>query len=383
MLSGPAVTALTGGAARHGFTLDGDDLVVEPPKHGDRPIVTAKQAICGATASTAGLSGSIAQGVAVGYGRVSVATKFFPAITSLPYPGYVAGQNPTLKSFHNRLAWLVVVHTFPIGFNCPMERIPFRAVAPRASDHDYSVFLIDARTGVDALVYREGGPGGCTPGARVPPDVTVANESVSVPWTLVSRNPDGYSGTISATILPCEQAPNLVLVDRAGPNVDVEVTRPYGPPCGRPETVLIGLHAAVVTADLPAVIGHDPVGLTNLLSLPQSTQPETSPTTTTTSPTLISVDASDSGHTFDLTVGQVMTVQPLPGAQGMSLTSPAVSTNPAVLGPLTASPQPLVAEFRAWKEGATEITVPQSACINPSSGQSPCNGPFVVYVVVR
>jgi hypothetical protein len=275
-----------------------------------------------------------------------------------------------------------VVHTFPIGFNCPMERIPFRTVAPRASDHDYEVFMIDARTGTDALVYREGGPGGCTPGARVPPDVTVARESVSVPWTLVSRNPDGYSGTISATILRCQQAPNLVLGDRAGPNVDVEVTRPYGPPCGQPETVPISLHAAVVTADLPAVIGHDPVGLTNLLSLPQSTPPDTSPTTTTTSPTLVSVDASDSGHSFDLTVGQVITVQPLPGAQGMSLTSPAVSTNPAVLGPLSANPQPLVAEFRAWKEGAAEITVPQSACINPSSGQSPCHGPFVVHAVV-
>jgi hypothetical protein len=78
-----------------------------------------------------------------------------------------------------------------------------------------------------------------------------------------------------------------------------------------------------------------------------------------------------------------MTVQPLPGAQGLSFTSPAVSTNPTVLGPLTASPQPLVAEFRAWKDGTAEITVPQSACIHPSSGQSPCNGPFVIYVVVR
>jgi hypothetical protein len=382
MLSGPAVTALTGGAARHGFALDGGGLVVEPPRPGDRPIVTADQAICGAMASTAGLSGSTAQGVAVGYGRVSVATKFFPAIASLPYPGYVASQNPTVESFHNRLAWLVVVHSFPVALSCPDERVPVRAVAPRASDHDYSVFLIDARTGTDALVYREGGPGGCTPGARVPPNVSVARESVSVPWTLVSRNPDGYSGTISATVLPCEQAPNLVLVDRAGPNVDVEVTRPYGPPCGRPEMVPIELHAAVVTADLPAVIGHDPVGLTNLLSLPTSIPPETSPTSTT-SPTLVSVDASDSGRTFELTVGQVMTVQPLPGAQGLSFTSPAVSTDPAVLGPLTAGPQPLVAEFRAWKEGAAEITVPQSACIHPSSGQAPCNGPFVVYVVVR
>ncbi|HEY6430264.1 MAG TPA: hypothetical protein VIX84_23785, partial [Acidimicrobiales bacterium] len=38
-LSGPAVTALTGGAARHGFTLDGHDLVVEPPRPGDLPVL--------------------------------------------------------------------------------------------------------------------------------------------------------------------------------------------------------------------------------------------------------------------------------------------------------------------------------------------------------
>ena len=89
------------------------------------------------------------------------------------------------------------------------------------------------------------------------------------------------------------------------------------------------------------------------------------------------------GQTLDLAVGQVVSVQPLPGAQGLSLTSPAVSSDPAVVGPLTSSPQPLVAEFRAWAEGMAEITVPQSACIHPGSDQVPCNGPFVVSVTVR
>jgi hypothetical protein len=243
--------------------------------------------------------------------------------------------------------------------------------------------MVDARTGTDALLYREGGPGGCTAGARVPPTVGVAEESVSVPWTLVSRDPNGYSGTISATVLPCDQAPSTVLVDSDGPNVEVRVTRPFGPPCGSLETIHIGLHAAVVTADLPKVIGHDPVGLTNLLSFRPSAPTGTPATSTTAPPALVPVDASMNGQTLEVKVSQVVTLQPLPGTQGSSLTSPAMSSDPAVLGPLTSSPQPLVAEFRAWKEGTARITVPQRACIHPGSDQSPCNGSFVVYIVVR
>jgi hypothetical protein len=380
-LSGPAVSALTGGAARHGFSLDGGDLVVKPPRRAEEPLLSANQAICGAMNSTGGLSAVVTQGVAAGYGEVSVARKFFPAITSFPYKGYVAAQNPTVSTFHDRLAWVVVVHTDPVFASmCAIMRKPVH-FAPRASDHGYEVFLIDARTGTDALVYTEGRPGGCKPGEREPPSVGVAEESVSVPWTLVSRDPDGYSGTIAATVFPCDKFPSVVLVDRAGPNVVVPVTRPFGPPCGPPEEVPISLRAAEVTLDLPAVIGHDPVGLTNLLSLPVSSPPGTSPptTTSTTAAPLVNVDESSNGETLELTVGEVVTIPPLPG----TLAGLPVSSDPAVLGPLTSSPQPIVAELRAWKAGTAVITVPQSACFHPVSDQPPCNGPFAVYVVVR
>jgi hypothetical protein len=381
-LSGPAVSALTGGAARRGFSLDGGDFVVKTPRRGDVPLLSANQAICGAMASTGYLSSSAAEGVAVGYGRISIASRYFPAISGFPSPGEVAAKYPTVASFRNRLAWLVVVHTYPALTNCPAESSPVHFVS-RPSDHGYEAFMIDARTGADALIYREGGPGGCKTGARVPPSVGVAEESVSVPWTLVSRDPDGYAGAIAATVLPCDQTPSTVLVDQGGPNVEVRVTRPFGPPCGRPETIPISLHAAVVTADLPAMIGHDPVGLTNLLSFPVSPAPGTSPVTTTTSPALVPVDISTNGQTLNVAVGQVVTVPPLPGSQGSSFTSPAVSNDPAILGPLTSSPQPLVAEFRAWKAGMADITVPQSACIHPGSDQFPCTGTFVVHVVVH
>jgi hypothetical protein len=378
-LSGPAVTTLTGGAARHAFTLDGHDLLVEPPRPGDVPVLTAQQALCGAMASTASLRSYAVDGVAVGYGRVTVAKKFFPAITSFPYPGIVAAQNPVVQSFSDRLAWVVVVHTPGVaGFFCPASRgAPVRFV-PRASDHGYEVFTIDAQTGAVALVYTEGRPGGCKAGARVPPVVGVAEESVSVPWTLVSRDADGYSGTIAAPVLPCDKAPNIVLVDQGGTGVEVEVTRPFGPPCGPAQTMTIGLHAAVVTADLPDVIAHDPVGLVTGLSPPTPAPPGTPPSTTTTQPTLVPVDASSNGQTLQLTVGEVVTVDPLPGA---TFTNSITSTDPAVLGPL--GPQPLVAEFRAWKAGTAELTLPQSACTHPDSDQVPCDGPFVVSFVVH
>lgn len=383
-LSGPAVGALQGGPAHQRFSLDGNGLEVAPPRRGDVPLLSAHQALCGAMASTGGLSPVAAdQGVAVGYGRVNIAKKFFPAITTLPYPGVNVAQNPWVPSFHDRLAWVVVVHTNPPASNCTADSHPGRLV-PRPGDHGYEVFIIDALTGADALLYWEGGPAGCTAGARVPPHIGVAEESVSVPWTLVSRDPNAYSGSIAATAFACDKVPDTVLIDRAGPNVAVVVTRPFGS-CGQAESIPISLHAAVVTANLPEVIGHDPVGLLTGFS-PQAPLPEGVPptTTTTTLPAaLVPVDITTSGQTLEVSVGEVVTMNPLPGAQGTSFTNPAVSSDPAVLGPLTSGSQPLVAEFRAWKPGTAEITVPESACVHPNSDQLPCTGPFVVYVVVQ
>lgn len=381
-LSGPAVSALQRGSVVGGFAVDGKDLEVQPPRPSDVPLLTAHQALCGAMASTGGLSPVAAgEGVAVGYGRVSVAKKFFPAITTLPYPGVDVAQNPWVPSFHDRLAWVVVVHTNPPAFSCPNESRPAHLV-PRPGDHGYEVFMIDARTGTDALLYWEGGPGGCTTGARVPPHVGVAGESVSVPWTLVSRDANGYSGSIAATAFACDKVPDSVLVDQAGPNVAVVVTRPFGS-CGQPESIPISLHAANVTANLPQTIGHDPVGLLTGF-IPRASPPAGASTTTTTAPAaLVPVDISKSGQRLDVRVGEVVTLDPLPGAQGASFTNPAVSSNPAVLGPLTSDPQPLVAEFRAWKLGTAAITVSQSACVHQDSTQLPCTGPFVVYVVVH
>jgi len=190
---------------------------------------------------------------------------------------------------------------------------------------------------------------------------------------------------------PCASHPSgAVLVAQGTNDVGLTVDQPVGASCGPPESVTLTLHAAVVTADLPAEIGHDPVGLvTGGPGPPASVSPTTAPsttapTTTTTSPVLITVGPNDNGQTVEMTVDQVLTVPPLPGAQGLTTTTnPVTSSDPAVLGPLSSAPQSLVAELRAWKPGTATITVPQSACKHAGSDQVPCNGPFVVHVVVR
>ena len=72
---------------------------------------------------------------------------------------------------------------------------------------------------------------------RVSPSVSARKESVSVPWTLVPRNPDGYAGIIAATVLPCDEFPNSVLVDPYGPNVVVAVTRRPRVPASTPARI--------------------------------------------------------------------------------------------------------------------------------------------------
>ena len=226
--------------------------------------------------------------------------------------------------------------------------------------------MIDARSGSDAVIYWESGPGGCTSGARVAARRRSGRRIGLGSLDARLADPDGYSGTIAATAFACDKVPNSVLVDGAGPNVAVVVTRPFGL-CGTPDSISISLRAAVVTANLPGVIGHDPTGLLTGYSPEPSTPPGAASTTTTTTlpPPLVPVDISSSGKTLDVTVGEAVTINPLAAALG----NPAVSSNPAVLGPLTSDPQPLVAEFRAWKPGTADITVPQSAGLDPGSKQ--------------
>jgi hypothetical protein len=304
-LGGPAVSTLHGGAARVGFRLDGGKFILTPPEPGDEPLVSANQAECAALASSgangyAGLDLASAYGVAVGYGRVSIAPALIAAATN-PRSGmrmYPESANPTLPAatpYQRRLAWVVVMKAEVISSGgggpstggssgaptlAPAETTTTQPPAPPS--YDYVVFVMDARTGSDALEYNEGQPFWSSV-----PWVTVPIERVSVPWTLISRAPDGYSGQISATMLACDGVMTPVLIDRGSDGLAVVVERPVGAECSRPKQETLRLVAAEVTADLPATIVHDPLGPVVTKSFgPQGSAHQCEPATTRGAPPL-------------------------------------------------------------------------------------------------
>jgi hypothetical protein len=119
-LAGPAVTALRGGAAAHGFAVDGGLLSVEPPSPGAVPRVPRRLAECEALAaigSNGGALGIAAQewGLAIGYAMVTVSPGLPADSSSWPSHGQAT---PRPASYRNRLAWVVVFRT-QLTASCP------------------------------------------------------------------------------------------------------------------------------------------------------------------------------------------------------------------------------------------------------------------------
>jgi hypothetical protein len=368
-LGGPAVSALKGGAALAGFELDGGQLSATPPSSGDTPSVSAGQAECAALASISPNGRTLLDlassygGVAVGYGRVSVAPEL---VANAKQGQYLAGQlndntKPTLPAaadYLDRLAWIVVVRDFEISHGQTPPTIP-------ASSHSYLVFLLDAQTGSDALLYAERAYG--------PAAVTVPAERVSGPWTLVSRSPNGYSGEISATVLPGDGYPNPVNVDRDRAALSVIVQRPVNPSCGEPKQVTIPLHAAGVTSDLPDRIDHGPLGP---YVTPQSSS---APPPRDDGRVLRSLSGFDNGTTITVTVGSVLAVGPL-HVSGKYAADMAASSDPNVLGTLPDWSDYEIGEFRAWHPGHADLFVAGTGCEHTGSNDETCPPTWVVHV---
>jgi hypothetical protein len=134
-------------------------------------------------------------------------------------------------------------------------------VAPLATDYDYEVFLLDAQSGRNAQLFTESQPNPCGGPGRTAATLMQPPELVSVPWSLLTVNGSGYSGTIVASVLPCDGYDNPQFIDRVGGGLQVLVTRPVGASCGPHELVPLRVDAATVTSKLPANIKHDWVGL--------------------------------------------------------------------------------------------------------------------------
>jgi len=396
-LGGPAVAALRGGAALASLRLDDGEFTMTPPAPGMSPLMSENRAECAALASFAPngmLMSDLASGggVVVGYGIVSVAPEL---ITHAQTPGVLLGQtNQNTKpillkpaSYQHRFAWMVVMKDVEVYSGGPISTrgSPTPTTAPRQPpSYDYLIFLMDARTGTDALLYAEGQTG--TAGGSV----TVPVERVSVPWTDLRRSPDNFHAEITATVLPCDGYSNPVGVDRYQPDVAVIVQRPVGVQCGARRQVTLPLVPGTVTFDLPARIGHDPLG-------PQVTDQSSNTHGYTarcparqghiecyyqgpgaTGGVLRVLSEADNGTTITAKVGSAFPVGPLHDNTHYAAL-PVASTDTSVLSVLF--PDSEVHEFRAWKTGHADLYVPTSACRNPY-GDPTCTPPWIVHVII-
>jgi hypothetical protein len=393
-LAGPAVSSLRGGAAQTRFELGGGELTVSPPRPGDTPSVSAQQAECAALASSNSNGWSLLDsassygGAAVGYARVTVSPQLVAAADDPLYMGGQMNQNthpklPKATAYQDRLAWVVVVRDVQISHGPMRPDGPPGGASPSSPGNHYDAFLVDAETGTDALIYTESQTAG-TGGS-----VTVPAERVSVPWTLVSRSPNGYSGEISATVLPCDGVPNPVNVDTYRRAAAVVVERPVGAACGAPIQVTIPLHAANVTWNLPPEIAPDPLG--PVVTLPERASSGTnfiskcSPkpvrqckydSPDATGGVLRQIGAEENGTTIEVKRGSVFVVGPIQlGNRFAAL--PATSSDATVLGMF---PDSKIHEFRAWRVGHADLFVPTTTC-DPSTGKGvPCTPPWIVHI---
>jgi hypothetical protein len=350
VLTGPARTDLTGGAATHGFTLDGGKFTITPPPAADVPKVSRTLAECEEQAAL-GTNGqplsTELSGLAIGYGLVTV-TPGLPVEPLLGYPGMVT---PPPAYYQDQLAWVMVFRDVPIAA-CPAERLSSRPSAPAYTGYGYEVFLVDAATGGDALIYNESASRPCGLSGVTQPSLSVPIETISVPWKLDSRNPDDYSGTLTAYVPPCYGYFKTagVIPGTAG-LVRVLAYGQVAPNCGPPRPVSIYLMAGDVFANLPAHLEHAQTGLYLVGTQPQG-GPEPVPTGK-----LITVNSFNKGQTITVHVGNVVVVQVIPFTPQ---NQPQVHcSDPAVLEPLTAPQlrQP-ISEFRAVRPGRATLSYP-------------------------
>jgi hypothetical protein len=358
-LTGPAGTALHGGAASRGFVVDGGLLSVEPPLPGAVPRLSRTRAECEALAAI-GSNGALdvaaeEWGLAIGYAMVTVSPGL-PADSS-SWQSYGQAM-PGPPSYRNRLAWVVVFRT-QLTASCPAGPVTIPPAKPAPEQpaytgYGYEVFLIDAATGGDALLYDETQPVPCGGTGIIPAGVAVPIEETSVPWTLDRRNPDRFSAVLTASVPPCDFHDSVTGVIPGTSLVRVLAYGTVAARCGRPRPVTVYLEAASVTQNLPPVLAHAPAGLylpgTSSTTPGGSSGPQTG--------TLTTLGILDSGTTITVHVGDVLAPPGLFPAEDPDNAKPARSSDPAVLGPLGIPGQGPFAEFRAWQPGRATLTIP-------------------------
>jgi hypothetical protein len=298
------------------------------------------------------LAGPYDDMMGIGYGLVTVS----PGLTVnawATFPGMSA--TPAPASYQNRLAWVLVSRDLDYGVAfCPAES----ATSQRATQtqkytgYSYEIFIIDAATGGDAVIYNESSPRPCGISGLVPPSLNIPVEQTSVSWKLDSRAPDGEYGTVTAYVPPCDGHDKEAGVIPGTALVRVLAYGPVAASCGPPRPVSVYLLPAGVFETLPSVLVHAQTGLyitgtPNTGSLGSSPAPLKGKLVTVAGP---------SGQTITVPVGDVVVASTFPGPDPMH-PDPVYSGDPAVLdriGPPQLQNQ-MPWEFRALRPGQATL----------------------------
>jgi hypothetical protein len=263
-LSGPAVTALTGGAATRGFSLDGGKFSIAPPPAGAAPRASRTLAECEALAAVES-SGELliaaygVSGIAVGYGLVTVSSRL--PVSSWPghYPD-IDLPTPAPARYQRRLAWVVMFAVFGRA-SCPTVTTPPIPAGAPYHGYYYEAFIVDAATGGAALLYDEAAPRRCNGPGLFVPSVSIPVELTSVRWQLDSRGPHDSYARLTAYVPPCDDYDHEVSVIPGTNLVPVLAYGQVAASCGPPRPVTVYVRPGGAFHTLPPTLAHLPVGL--------------------------------------------------------------------------------------------------------------------------
>lgn len=271
------------GQVETAFSLDSGAFRATPPPPGAKPRISRSLAFCNLLAGDSDnnvplVEAAVAHGMSFGLALVSVAD----ALLTSGAQGLagVTSRTVDLQPYHARLAWIAVT-TPDVAASCPAERLGAGSSAtppPPPSLPGYQVLAIDAGTGANGILYVAQANPPCGGSEDQPAHVQPAVETVSEPWTLVSRGPGQQLAMISYEHRPCDldefprhMAPTgqpVVSVDRTHPGlVRVEDGRVLTT-CGPAAPTHLLLSSATVTTDLPQHLVHAPVGAQDVSDRP-------------------------------------------------------------------------------------------------------------------
>ena len=265
--AGPAAGMDNGERVTTAWSLDQGSITVAPPPAGFLATVSAALAGCqlAFASRTSGAS-------TVSKGKVELAT-----VTVDPVRSHAGAGVP---AYQHRVAWLLVTAPEFVAWSCPTGNASL-APDPSVRADPYELLFVDARTGMDPLAYRERTTS-CPQFGTAANSVGTPMQRRSLPWTLVSRSPDGGTVVVRASwrscdvfsqpiadngiVLPPHQVIGadgafLAAADHDNPTViSVQVVWPLGA-CGPEQPHVVTVGPAVAGAPLSADLGHAALGV--------------------------------------------------------------------------------------------------------------------------